>query len=335
MKSLINFYNNLDALNLIMFWGIIIVIILLIIFTILLINKNKKIKQQIKENNDSDIAKLEIPLIKQSTTTVDNIKSEIKNETKELDEELKLIKNETNQDDEEKHFVAEEHVASYNQNNYHTPLENQLSKFSDSSQKELSELKNNYSSLYNYKKPENKIITTSSPIAITDPYKKESINKSSEENIPSQKETNPQEDNHIQFQNKINHELISSQNNNQESNTPQPDKTISSKYNPEKEISPSQNEQYLKEVSHKLANAKELDGINRTQYEIKQEEDAIISYEELMRKKDSIQIIDEEDAVISIEELTKLKQQEKLYNLTEEEENEQFIKELKNFRHDL
>ena len=93
---------------------------------------------------------------------------------------------------------------------------------------------------------------------------------------------------------------------------------------------------YLEELSRKLSNANNQDGINRTQYEIKEEEDAIISYEELMRKKDSIKTIDEEDAVISINELMKKKQEaEKIYNITKEEGNDEFISELKHFRSDL
>lgn len=82
--------------------------------------------------------------------------------------------------------------------------------------------------------------------------------------------------------------------------------------------------------------------IERTRYEIEQEENAIISYKELMEKKDSIQTIDEEDAVISIEELlNKTNQKEeskedtKLYNISETEENDSFINELKQFRKDL
>lgn len=98
----------------------------------------------------------------------------------------------------------------------------------------------------------------------------------------------------------------------------------------------TEKEKYLEEVSKKLSEAQELDGINRTEYELKQEEEAIISYEELMQKKDSIKMIDEEEAVISIEELMQRNnKKEKLYNLTEEEENDTFIKELKNFRSDL
>ena len=100
---------------------------------------------------------------------------------------------------------------------------------------------------------------------------------------------------------------------------------------------------YLEEVSRKLAEAEIPDEIERTNYELQQEEDAIISYKELMEKKDSIQTIDEEDAVISIEELlersnqkqAKEEEKTKLYKLSEEEENDNFLNELKQFRNDL
>ncbi len=91
---------------------------------------------------------------------------------------------------------------------------------------------------------------------------------------------------------------------------------------------------YLDEVSEKLAQSEAYNNVERTNYELKQEEDAIISYEELMRKKDSLNIVDEEDAVISIDELLN-KRKEKLYHLTDKEENDEFIKELKHFRNDL
>ena len=105
----------------------------------------------------------------------------------------------------------------------------------------------------------------------------------------------------------------------------------------------SSSEKYLEEVSKKLAEAEIPDEIERTNYELKQEEDAIISYKELMEKKDTIQTVDEEEAVISIEELMNRnnqkqelqKEEAKLYNLSEEEENDKFIKELKQFRNDL
>ena len=108
-------------------------------------------------------------------------------------------------------------------------------------------------------------------------------------------------------------------------------------------VTKSSSEKYLEEVSRKLAEAEIPDEIERTNYELKQEEDAIISYKELMEKKDSIQTVDEEEAVISIEELMNLSNQKqenikedgKLYKLSDEEENDNFIKELKQFRNDL
>ena len=55
-----------------------------------------------------------------------------------------------------------------------------------------------------------------------------------------------------------------------------------------------------------------------------------------MQKKDTLKPIDEEDAVISINELiAKKAEEEKLYNITKEEENDEFINELKHFRNDL
>ena len=96
------------------------------------------------------------------------------------------------------------------------------------------------------------------------------------------------------------------------------------------------NKTYLEEVSRKLSEAEVPDEIERTEYEKQQEEDAIISYKELMEKKDSIQTVDEEDAVISIDELIqRKKEEEKIYNITEEEATDDFISELKKFREDL
>ena len=45
MKLIIEFYKELDVLNLILFWGIIIVITLLLTFSIIMVNKNKKLRQ--------------------------------------------------------------------------------------------------------------------------------------------------------------------------------------------------------------------------------------------------------------------------------------------------
>ena len=67
----------------------------------------------------------------------------------------------------------------------------------------------------------------------------------------------------------------------------------------------------MKEIVSRMEEEVKPSNIELTEYEKKQEEEAIISYDELQKVKD------------------------KIYNLTEEEEDGEFIDELKNFRSDL
>jgi len=320
MKSIINFYQNLDTLNLILFWGIIIVIILLLVFSIILVNKNKKLKEMLNSNNhnrNDDLFNQEvndIPVINEKEVDIKPSKS-IKEEPieeiitpniqiKEPVEEVVLptreikepIKEETiieNNNIEEKNFIAEEHVMEYNQEVFNFP-----------------NIEKN--------EPEKEIIK--------EEPKKEEIkipNAPYQRNVLREKysnQTSPigivkREDN---YQRNLNNA-----------------KELHNALNEEPHREPP-SRRYLEEVSQKLSEATDLNDIDRTAYEIEQEEEAIISYKELMNKKDQIKIIDEEDAVISIDELMKRKiQEEKLYNITKEEENNTFIDELKQFRHDL
>lgn len=71
------------------------------------------------------------------------------------------------------------------------------------------------------------------------------------------------------------------------------------------------NVSFMSEVSKKLEEAAVPSTIELTDYEKKQEEEAIISYKELIENKD------------------------KLYNITDDEEDIDFIEELKSFRNDL
>ena len=45
MKYIIDYYKQLDTINLFLFWGIIIVILLLLVFAIIIVNKNKRLKR--------------------------------------------------------------------------------------------------------------------------------------------------------------------------------------------------------------------------------------------------------------------------------------------------
>lgn len=79
----------------------------------------------------------------------------------------------------------------------------------------------------------------------------------------------------------------------------------------EESNSVNNNFDYMKEVSKKIEEANVPSTIELTDYEKKQEEEAIISYKELVENKD------------------------KLYNITDDEEDFDFINELKSFRNEL
>lgn len=372
MTELIDFYKELDTLNLIIFWGIIIVIVLLLIFSIIIANKNKKLKALIEKNTHDNLEKIEIPIAKQITNNQEVPKTLVESETITPNKE-KSTQNNNN-------FVAEEHVIEYNQDIFSlsnikkaTEVSNQEKDYHDISTKY-----NQPNAPYQRNVLREMSLSQTSPIGIVKPIKKEltqaeelhkslidEFNKPKTDTTPKDEINKPRElpTQNINLESKITNNQIKSKeyiNNSNEINNKRADNSFNnvnitnnktanqpSKYGEiqsndkqDKVFSDnkkeSRQEKYLEEVSQKLANAKELNDINRTEYELKQEEDAIISYEELMKKKDSIKIVDEEEAVISIDELMNLKnKQEKLYNLTEDEENDQFIKELKNFRKDL
>lgn len=71
------------------------------------------------------------------------------------------------------------------------------------------------------------------------------------------------------------------------------------------------NMKFASEIVEKMEEEVKPSNIELTDYEKKQEEEAIISYDELMKVKD------------------------KIYNITDDEETDEFIDELKNFRLDL
>lgn len=337
MDFIIDFYKNLDTVNLFIFWGVIIVVLLLLIFAIIIANKNKKL-EKIIESNGIDINEYDdkdIPTLKNDNVVIEKeiipdviVSSEKSNANELSDKELFFKNNDDNQidkviikenDDQNiESFVAEEHVIDYEKekieksekiiNDKKTPIDNAY-------QKEI--------------------------IIPTQPYQKNvlkemSLNQTSpigiiKKDIDSNKELEKAEELYNSFDEKNNIEL----------NTNNIEKTINNNVNRINHININVNKEtnykkgnYLEELSKKSAGLREE--LKRTDYELKQEEDAIISYEELMRKKDNIKMIDEEEAVISINELfEKNNQKEKLYNLNNESDNEKFINELKDFRSDL
>lgn len=391
MKLIIDFYKELDVLNLILFWGIIIVITLLLTFSIIMVNKNKKLRQiiaakypkKISEDEellneyDEDLAikkdvydeeyekqdyskiveeqenKSEANFIhdynksKSEIETLPNIeiKENISNKYQEINKEETIKKDNsldntvkiddidhknTKEEIENNHknqsFVAEEYIMEYNTNK-----NNQLDKYNVETEKKIEPVENINTPKQNVvtptvSKPYQKNVlremysNQTSPIGITQKNieKKQEINRAIDlnNNLNYQKteENNCIKENENRYINPIKkdtHLVIDNNRNNYE-----------------------QKRNYLRDVSQELNKANASSDIKRTSYELKQEEEAIISFKELMEKKDSIQMIDEEEAIISIEELVK-HEKEKLYQITPEEEDERFVNELKKFRNDL
>ena len=357
MNYIIEFYKGLDTVNLIIFWGVIIVVLLLLIFSIILANKNRKLEKIIESNginiddNDYDelpIKKQKEPMIVEDKTNIKinnnfhtqeqsekYLESEKNNTSngsikKEITEDIPII--EPMNDIQEEKFIAEEHVMEYNNNDILPKIEE------NNNQKEM--IRNN-----NYQ--ENIIMPGAyqkNVLREVYPSQTSPIGIIKKENKIEQEEKNAKELNDILKNNipnseiKERKELINDRNidiNNVDTNHVDKEKY---KYHASPKVYQETYKRgnYLEELSKKLAENNNQNDINRTEYELKQEEEAIISYEELMQKKDSIKIVDEEDAIISIEELKKRKQEEeKLYNITEKENNSDFINELKNFRSDL
>lgn len=412
MKYIIDFYKELDTVNLIVFWGTIIVVILLLTFSIILANKNKKLKY----------------IIRTRGLNVDNYNDE--------EDDLAIRKDVQNNNDYS--YDEQEENITINQNYYSNEQENKEENITVNQSYYSNEQKENNTTIneHNYPtEPERPIIknvevinhnyysrepekektpeTTNIEIVNHNYYSNENSNpepetknivienKHVEKTIRNEENVNhrftPEElvmDNESSYTkelNRVKNEYIKEQlekNNNprvEYSNQPKISKTTivveeEKKTTPsiintinerekrqqeyqninekkivipqvnsvqrQKEIAEEVKKQerredkpkgnYLEEISKSLSKITKDEGINRTEYEIEQEENAIISYKELMEKKDSIKTVDEEEAVISIEELmAKKKEQEKLYNITNESEDENFIDELKNFRSDL
>lgn len=348
MKYIIDFYKELDTINLFLFWGIIIVILLLLVFAIIIVNKNKRLKRIIaSKSQEIEESKNELAIKNEQLNIIENNKKIEEQEGKSdvetnsnsiLEENIDLMNEEiipvTNEDiklpKEEKSFIAEEHVINYNHN---VNIKNEVPVKEEKPKTEKKEIEIPRVP-YQRNVLREMSLNQTSPIGI---IKKENTKQEELSNAKELHDTLNYSEEYPKkevYENNYQKEMNNSKemiNKLYENNNTKIDITPSLK-----EEKKEGNTEYLKEVSQKLSEAKNIDGIERTEYEIKQEEEAIISYEELMQKKDSIQMIDEEEAIISIDELyERNKQKDKLYNITKDEDNDEFISELKHFRSDL
>ena len=323
MNYIIDFYKELDTFNTILFWGVIIIILLLLIFSIILANKNRKLEKiieskgiNIEDDNELPIKKIDEPKITE-TKKVEHIPETIiqpipitEEKTNIGDITPQIVNHERQEKSDyqlpEKPFVAEEYVMSNEQKSI-PPFPKTVSE----EQPIIKETPVSEAGTYQKNVLREMSLNQTSPIGITRSENKDDIK--------------------VKMATELQNNLSENNSNNNSYNQ---------YFNAYKKISDAEiknntsQENYLKEVSNKLSEKNTAADLTRTSYELKQEEDAIISYRELMEKKDSLEMVDDEDAIISIDELIK-KNKEKIYNITEETENNKFINELKNFRSDL
>ncbi len=350
MNLIIDFYKDLDTINLVLFWGIILTIVLLLIFSLIIVNKNKKLKRiiitkekEIKEsrnelaikqnivneekiivNRNEDFLPIKEEKEEITINKIENkdVHNDIYIENTQEEDPLKIL------DDEEELPIKKEVIIKKEE----PPIKKEVI-----IEKEVLPIKEEEFIAEDYVKPTKEIIMP------TGPYQRNVLREiSSNQTSPigiTRKEYNQQRE----ILNRERNETINSIEKIEES---LPSETYKNNYREEMDNSKKminklyeleqKNNDYLKEVSKKLEETAKKNEIERTAYEIKQEEDAIISYDELMRKKDSLKMEDDEDAIISIEELRRQKlEKERIYNITKEEENDEFISELKEFRSDL
>ena len=326
--NLIPNYESLNVLERILFWGKIVVVILVIIYIVTLIIKKSKRKKKIELEQTDDYE--EFPIIKEEENATSNVFAEeikVNNDENPIFEDSEEELNENNEPEESvqeetlepiietpKEIILEEPVKE--ENKYSINFERPSAPYQRNVLREMS--LSQTSPIGINKREENSFIKETKPLPELQ-VEMPKVEIKAEEVIENPIENDAIE-NHI-IENDI--------------SFPEYD------MNNEEEILP---EEFI-EDSYTIETQEEIEDdndIERTRYEIEQEENAIISYKELMEKKDSIQTIDEEDAVISIEELLnktnnkEVKQEEpKLYNITEDEGNDSFINELKQFRKDL
>ena len=326
IKLITDFYNELDTFNLILFWVVIIVIILLLTFSIIMINRNKRLRQIIIDKGiEIDSDEKDVPIVKndnnvtiKENTTINNYHTIpiTSNKTEEIikKEIIKETPTPPTQEHTENIIVKKEENISRELAEKIAPKNINISNIERINKSRVIDNTEKHETIKT-EEPKEFI-----PTEYVHEYKTTETNK----RIPYEKN------------------LIKKYSLNQTSPIGLSNRTIPDKEGERaRDLYQSLNEKIVKkeeppvrEIETQRSLQEKYSELKRTTYEKQQEEDAIISFKELMQKKDQLKMVDEEEAVISIEELIK-KEKEKLYNITKDEQNEKFIEELKKFRSDL
>lgn len=300
--SFFSLFDNFDSISMVIIALIVFVIIFLICLSSSLIKKNKMLKEELKVreyNNDKEsIISDNIDILNDNDINDndnDNINNNVDNE----------LNNNNNKNDNENNELNDNDI-SYNINN---DILNELKErpyeedsLSLEEEEDINEILSNIPDKDNVEvMPYAKnVLRNLSASGQTSPV---NIGKSAVD-VPKVKVTSyvkkeDKKDNELIFQGaKIdsNSNELSYSNSNSNSNN---------------DVNNGSNQDYINEIKERLERENEPQTIELTDYERKQEEEAIISYRELVKVKD------------------------RLYNITDDEEIETFIDELKEFKEDL
>lgn len=320
MESFKDFYNGLDILNLILFWGIIVVTILIIIFLTLYFSRRKNITLNVENEDDFD----DVNVIKLDNSNVNDQKLSVDSSVIENEDSNLNVKN-----------INEDVLNKVNEEIY---LDNDTIKIPDQKMEVRSEINSN---IQDYSKNNDIVIEKKNNIEsnlednnvniVIEKNNTIEVKKASDEFLFDElvkKDTNSEKPR--AYQKNVFREMNSR---NQTSPIGIVRERKTNSIDEYKESLTETKDSYLENVYNSLSEATVPDKVELTEYEKRQEEDAVISYQELLRKKDTIDYDREEDAVISYGEL--VSRNSRLYNIREEEEDKEFLSELKKFRKDL
>lgn len=273
LSSFNNFYSNLSSNGVFFFWIAIFLFIFVVFLTAILVNKNKKLSKLVDENINEDI-----PIINDENDIID--KKDKKDNVIDNGVEKENILVENNFGEESLKFAD---TSELKEETYFVKEDNVLNEMPDLKSEDLKNNSNEKPGLYekNVLREMNTYRQTS-PIHID---KKEEIKPIKEE----VKEDNGFDLTGIDY----GEDFVS------------PLEELEDNY----EVNDGM--KFASEIVDRMEEEVKPSNIELTDYEKKQEEEAIISYDELVKVKDRI------------------------YNITEDEETDEFIDELRSFRSDL
>lgn len=271
LSSFNDFYNNLSSNGLFFFWIVVFLFIFLIFLLIVLYIKNKKLIKLLKDNKE--------PIYEKDKLIQEDI---IVNNEKTIKEDI-IVTNENKKDI----TVIQEDIPKNNEN-----IDNIVTNENNT----LNNKEDNNIELINNNIDNNKIKEE------TGPYKKNVLRE-----MNTRGQTSPI--NIIKKEEDISKNVYSDDIDTTGINYGE-DNTSLLESIPDV-YAVNDNMRFASDIISRMEKEAKPSNIELTDYEKKQEEEAIISYDELLKVKD------------------------KIYNITEDEETDEFIDELKSFRLDL